>query len=163
MAIVVLHIDKLSGECGVKGFENDILCESFTQDADLEIDVTNNQRRTFHVPKINNMSIDRKMDLASGKLMQKMLSGKVDASDWVITCLKAQGDDDTSQMTMFMTVTLHLPIMAKHELNVNDGDTTERFEINCASVTYKYFAKGEDGSQTGFNQFGFDTIAGTVL
>lgn len=162
MAIVILYIPHVNGECGVKGYEQQILCESFTQDAELEIDVTNNMRRTFHVPKINHMSIDRKMDLASGRLMKKMLTGTVDTNDWTITCLKAMGDDET-QMSMFMTVALHLPILAKHEINVNDGDNTERFEINCASITYQYTGVGEDQTSSGSVGFGFDTIAGTVL
>ena len=162
MSIVIINIPDIQGECGVKGYEQDVLCESFTQDADLEIDVTNNQRRTFHVPKINNMSIDRKMDSASGKLLRKMLTGKVDTNDWTIFCLKAMGEDE-QQMSMFMSVTLHLPILAKHELNINDGDTTERFEINCASVHYNYTTTLQDNSTTGNLPFGFDTIAGTVL
>ena len=162
MSMVVLEVPGITGECGVKGYEGMILCESYTQDAEMEIDSTTNQRRTMHVPRINNLSIDRKMDAASGMLLRKMLTGKVDITDWRIHCLRSLGDDSTQQVE-FLTIILNQPILTKHEVNVNDGDTTERLEINAVQVTYNYQYFKSDQTRAGNLSFGYNTIAGTVV
>lgn len=162
MSMVILEIPGITGECGVKGYEGMILCESMTEDAEMEIDTSTNQRRTMHVPKVNNMQLERKMDAASGMLLRKMLTGKVDTMDWQIHCLRALGDDSTQQVE-YLTIILHQPILTKYEVNVNDGDTTERLETNAVQVTFNYQYFKSDNTKAGNLSFGFNTIAGTVI
>lgn len=161
MALVILEIPSIPGESGVDSYQNMILCDSMGQDIELEIEVTQNQRRTFHVPKVSNITLERKMDKATAGLIKNILTGKVDTSDWKVHCLKALGEDGQMQKE-FMTITLKKPILSKHTLSVNEGDTTESFEINAADITWVYTPYDGTNAAQGQLSVEFDTIAGTI-
>jgi type VI protein secretion system component Hcp len=162
MAQVILEIPTVQGECEVEGFSGMILCESLAQDMDIEIEPSSNARRTVHIPKINNIGIERKWDLASSGLIRSILTAKVDTDDWKIHCLKALGDDD-SQQKEFLTIVLKKPILAKHGLSVTEGDTTESIEINAVEVEWIYLAYDSTNANTGQKSIGFNTITGKVF
>ena len=77
MSMVILEIPEVKGECRVKtkqvDFTDMILCESLSQDMEVEMEVTTNARRTVHTPKVNNITLERKWDIASPKLISLLL------------------------------------------------------------------------------------------
>lgn len=160
MSQVILEIPGVTGECGVTGYENQILCESFSHEMETEIETTVNQRRTVHVPTINNFQLSRKWDQASTQLIKTMLNAKV-GSDWKIHCLKSLGDDAQMQVE-FLTITLKKPVLASFNLEVADGDTTESFSINAVEVTWTYKAHGQDQTPGGNTSVTFNTISGAI-
>jgi type VI protein secretion system component Hcp len=161
MALVILEIPDVKGESQVKNFEQMIICDSFAQDTEMEIDATMNQRRTFHVPKINNFSLERKMDLASAQILKKMLTGAVDKNTWIIHFFKAAGDNENMQVE-FLKITIEKPILAKHSMTINDGEPTETFEINATKITWAYTQFKEDNSKGGSVTFSFEPLKGIV-
>jgi type VI protein secretion system component Hcp len=162
MAVVILEIPSIQGESGVANYQNMILCDSMGQDIELEIEVTQNARRTFHVPKVNNITLERKMDKATAGLIKSILSGKVDTSAWKIHCLKALDQNTATMQVEFMTITLVNPILSKHTLSVSESDTTESFEINSSNITWVYTPYGSQNNAAGQLSVQFDTIAGTI-
>jgi type VI protein secretion system component Hcp len=162
MAQVILEIPGVQGECELEGFAGMILCDSLAQDMEIEIEPTSNARRTVHIPKINNITMERKWDLASSGLIKSILTAKVDTNDWKIHCLKALGGDDTQQKE-FLTIILKKPILAKHGLSVNEGDTTESLEINAVEVTWEYQAYDDSQNNIGQKAITFNTLTGKVV
>jgi type VI protein secretion system component Hcp len=161
MSMVILEIPNVEGECKVQGFEGKILCESLSQDMNVEMEVTTNARRTVHVPKVENITLERKWDKASPKLISRLLRAAPD-TDWKIHCLKPLGDGEL-QWVEFLTIELKNPLLAKHSLSVNEGDTTESIEINATNITWSY--KLYDETQTFKGNGGgveFDLLTGSV-
>ena len=162
MALVILEIPGVKGESSVEKYERMILCDSFSQDCELEIEPTQNARRTIHVPKINNLSLERKMDAATPFILRKMLTAKVDDQKWKIHCLKGLGVDGSMQVE-FMTIELKHPILSKHTMSVNEGDTTETLEINAVEITWTYIPYSENQKGQGQIPVTFDTLKGKVV
>lgn len=162
MAQVILEIPSIEGECQVDGFTGQILCDSLSQDMEIEIERTKNARRTVHIPTINNIAIERKWDTASPGLIKAILQASVDQKDWKIHCLRGLGEDGLQQKE-FLTIVLKKPILAKHALNVNEGDTTESIEINAVEVVWEYTAYDDQQKAKGMKSIGFNTLSGKVF
>jgi type VI protein secretion system component Hcp len=162
MSTVVLDIPNVEGDCQLEGFQGKILCESLSHDLELEIEMSTNSRRSVHTPKINNIALERKWDSASTELIKRLLLGKVDTNEWTIHCLKAMGDDGL-QYKEFLTMKLVKPILAKHSLNVNEGDTTESIEINAVEIQWTYKPHDDTHAVKGNKPIGFDSLKGKVV
>lgn len=161
MSMVIMKIPAVDGECKVQKYEGLILCESLSHDMEVEMEVTTNARRTIHTPKVNNISIDRKWDTSSPELIKRLLRAAVVDDEWTIHCLKTAGNDN-NQMIEYLTMVLTNPIIAKHTLNVNEGDTTETIEINATKITWKYQSYNEKQQKAGSSGVTFDLLTGTV-
>lgn len=162
MSLIILEIPGVVGECDVEKYEGMIICDSLTQGATLEIEPSQNQRRTMHVPKVNNIAINRKFDKASPNLLRGMLTGQVGPAPWKIHCLRSLGDDSSSQVE-FLTIILAQPLLATHNLNISEGDTTEDFEINAVEITWIYNPSDSMQKQQGQFPFGFNTLKGKLV
>lgn len=162
MAQVILEIPGLEGECQVLGHEKQIMCESLTHDMEIEIEQTANARRTVHIPKINNLSLERKWDHASPGLIKKILQASVDGVEWKVHCLKGLGEEGHQQKE-FLTLVLRKPILSKHSLNVNEGDTTESLEINAVEIEWHYSLYDDLQKHKGNKSVGFNTLTGKVF
>lgn len=165
MSMVVLEVPDVPGESqimltGGKKLVDKIVCDSLSHEMSLEMEVTQNARRTFHIPKVENFTIERKWDLASVKLIQLMLTGKV-KGPWKIYCLKAAGEEQY-QWEIFLTITLVNPLLAKHSQNVSEGDTTESLEINATNITWEYVRRSETQANVGGNHVTYDVLTGEV-
>ncbi|HYG86106.1 MAG TPA: type VI secretion system tube protein Hcp [Azospirillum sp.] len=147
MSMVILQVEGISGECQVEGFKDQILCESLSHDMTVEMEVTTNARRTVHVPKVENITLERKWDIASPKLISRLLRAQSD-KEWKIHCLKPLGDEG-NQFVEFLTLELKNPLLAKHSLSVSEGDTTESLEINATEINWIYKLSNETNKATG--------------
>jgi type VI protein secretion system component Hcp len=169
VSMVILEIPIIKGECKVVTKEKDytgmILCESLSQDMNVEMEVSTNARRTVHVPKVENIALERKWDKASPKLISKLLRGSP-GDVWKIHCLKPIGDGgDTNsgyQWGEFLTIELADPMIAKHSLSVNEGDTTESLEINATNITWIYTVYDEKMTAAKGGGVEFNLLTGKV-
>ncbi|MBP2310098.1 hypothetical protein GBZ48_19770 [Azospirillum melinis] len=165
MSMVILEIPEVKGECRVKtkqvDFTDMILCESLSQDMEVEMEVTTNARRTVHTPKVNNITLERKWDIASPKLISLLLRAGVKGETWKIHCVKPLGDDEF-QWVEFLTLELTNPLLSKHSLSVSEGDTTESLEINATKITWVYKQYDEKQTSQGGGGVSFDLLTGAV-
>lgn len=136
MSMVILEIPEIKGECQVEKYTNMILCESLSHDMTVEMEVSTNARRTVHAPKVENITLERKWDIASPQLISRLLRAQSD-KPWKIHCLKPLSDDEF-QWVEFLTLELTNPLLAKHSLSVSEGDTTESLEINATEINWVY-------------------------
>jgi len=162
MSQVILEIPNIKGECQVTNYVNQIMCESLSHDMEIEIEPSSNARRTVHVPKVNNISLERKWDNASPGLIKAILQASVDKQDWKVHCLRGLGEEG-SQQKEFLTMILKKPILAKHSLSVNEGDTTESIEINAVEIIWEYTAYDDQQTPLGTKAIGFNTLSGKVF
>ena len=164
MSMVILEIPNIKGECKVKtkakDFTGMILCDSLSQDMNVEMEVSTNARRTVHTPKVENLTLERKWDAASPKLISRLLRAQT-AEPWKIHCLKPLGDTEY-QWAEFLTLELKDPLLAKHTLNVNEGDTTETLEINATQITWTYKQYDEGQVHKGGGGVIFNLLTGLV-
>ncbi len=161
MSMIILSIPEIAGECQVEKFEKKILCESLSHDMTVEMEVTTNARRTVHTPKVENITLERKWDIASPKLISRLLRAQSDEV-WKIHCLKPMSDDDF-QWVEFLTLELKNPLLAKHSLSVSEGDTTESLEINATEINWVYKLTDHKNKEVSGN-FGvsFNLLTGRV-
>ncbi|CAO3450760.1 T6SS component Hcp [Azospirillum argentinense] len=168
MSMIILDIPNVAGESSVEiaggvVFKDKILCESLSQDMTVEMEVSTNARRTVHTPKVENITLERKWDRASPKLISLLLrSANSDTAkkQWTIHCLKPIGD--THQWGEFLTIELSNPLIAKHSLSVSEGDTTETIEINATEIYWTYKRYTEDQKHEGGGGVKFNLLKGTV-
>ncbi|WP_207482422.1 Hcp family type VI secretion system effector [Arenibaculum pallidiluteum] len=163
MSQVILEIPGVNGECALKDYKDMILCESLSHDLELEIEMSTNARRTVSTAKINNIALERKWDAASVHLIRRLLRGtaqKEPDKPWIIHCLKALGGEN--QYVEFLTMKLTHAILAKHSLNVNEGDTTESIEINATKIEWIYAPHDASNTNPGKHTAEYDSLQGTV-
>ncbi|MCW2242965.1 type VI secretion system tube protein Hcp [Azospirillum canadense] len=161
MSMVILEIPKIEGECQVENYQKMILCESLSHDMNVEMEVSTNARRTVHTPKVENIALERKWDLASPKLISRLLRAQSDEV-WKIHCLKPLSDDNF-QWVEFLTLELTSPMLSKHSLSVSEGDTTESIEINATEINWVYKLQDEKNKKTGGSMgVSFNLLTGRV-
>lgn len=145
MPDIILDLEGIEGESNIEGFDNKIVCTSFSFGAMQPVDRSRNATRTGGTVEVNNISLARDHDKASTALMAALFTGK----SWdsaTIHFLKATGVADTGNEE-FMTITLSNVIIADMNFGGSAGgyNMTESLSLSFSKIEFEYKVQTEAG------------------
>ncbi len=145
MPDIILDLEGIEGESNIEGFDNKIICTSFSFGAHQPIDFSRNATRTGGTVEVQNISLMRDHDKASTALMAALFTAKSWDSG-TIHFIKATGQADVGNEE-FMTITLTNVIIADMNISGNSGGSTmsESLTLSFSKIEFEYKVQTEAG------------------
>jgi type VI protein secretion system component Hcp len=129
----------LEGECRQMDYYKMLLVETVGWDVTVSEASGSSQRRTTHMPEIETISLERRIDVASATLKRWTVNSYVSTDPWEIYFLRSMGSPDEGPTRVcFMTVQLYNPLITKYEFNAGSGSFTESLEVSATKIKWTY-------------------------
>jgi len=170
----------IEGESELTGFEDMILCNQVSYDISVETEMNYESGRTIHMPTLSAITIERDVDIATAELTRFALAHRVSETPWEIYFLKSANEGlsnaggrpllgytiasllGTSRHIVYMTLKLHLPLITKQDISMEEEGMRETLEINVGGVEWSYTVTDIDQRKLGHVGFKFNMQTGTV-
>lgn len=145
MPDIILDLEGIEGESNIEGFDNKIICTSFSFGGRQPVDFSRNASRTGGTVDVNPISLTRDFDKASTALMSALFTGK----SWdtaTIHFLKAVGTADVGNEE-FLTITLTNAIIGDMSLGGSAGGIpmSESLTLSFSKIEFEYKVQTESG------------------
>ncbi len=149
---------KFKGESNIDGFDDLIVCESFSFGASQPLDLGRGTNRTSGTMSISEIQLSRQFDSSSVPLLHAMFSGELFATV-TINFLKAAGNDEKAH-ELFLAVTLTNAIFSSVSYSGAAGGSvmSESLSIGFTKIEYDYKVQKEDGTLDGSKKASFDLL-----
>jgi type VI secretion system secreted protein Hcp len=147
------------GESLIEGFEDLIVCESFSFGATQPLDLGRGTNRTAGTMSISEIQLSRQHDLSSTPLLHAMFSGKV-FEKVKINFLKAASNSDQAN-DLFLVVELSEAIFSSVSYSGASGGSvmSESISIGFVAIEFDYkVQKPEDGTLEGSIKASFNLL-----
>lgn len=153
----------IAGECQLMDYYKMLLVESVEWNISVSEEAASTPRRTTHLPNIEAVKMNRRIDSASSVLNRWALNSHVSTDPWQVYFLRtmAPGSEGPTR-GCFMTMTLHNPLITKYEFDVGEGDIFENIEVSATQIEWTYQLVGDNQLSTGQKTIGYDMQTGMV-
>jgi type VI secretion system secreted protein Hcp len=158
MPDIILDLAGIDGESNVDGFDNKIICESFSFGASQPVDYSRNTARTTGTVNVSDISLTRNYDISSTELLAALFAAK----SWdtcTIHFLKAANVEDAGQAE-FLKITLTNPIISNLSFAGSAGGMSESLTISFTKIEFEYKVQAEGGELGGAVTAEWDVLAG---
>jgi len=155
---IILDLDGITGESNVDGFDDKVICESFSFGASQPIDYSRNTARTTGTVNVSDISLTRNYDKSSVPLLAALFAAKNWATG-TIHFLKAAGVDNDGQEE-FLKITLTNAIISNHSFAGSAGGMSESVTISFTKIEFEYKVQSESADLGGSVTAEWDVLAG---
>lgn len=155
----------IRGECDLLGYETMVMLESISFGIDVKSVLSEDGRRTVHLPALSKFSLHRKVDLATPEITKWTLGARVAQAPWTIYFFRALGGFmglETNSHTCDLELTLRRALITDQNVSFDGSDPTETIEVSAPEVSWTYYAHGSAGWPEGRVSYGFDIQKGWV-
>ena len=150
--------EKFKGESNLDGFDDLIVCDSFSVGATVPLDLGRGTNRTAGSVHISEVSFSRQFDSSSIPLLNATFSGEV-FKKMTIHFLKAAGTDEKAHEE-FLSVELKDAIFSNVSYSgaSGGGNMMESISVGFTAIDFKYKVQKDDGSLDGAVVASFDML-----
>jgi type VI secretion system secreted protein Hcp len=151
---------KFKGESDIDGFNDLIICDSFSVGATMPVDMGRGTNRTSGAMHISEIQLSRQFDSSSVPILRAMFSGEV-FKLMKLNFLKAAATDNDAY-DLFLKVELKDAIFSNVSYSGASGGSNmmESLSISFADIEFDYKVQKDDGTLDGSIKAGFDLHKG---
>lgn len=158
MPDIILDLEGIDGESNIDGFDDKIICESFSFGASQPMDYSRNTARTVGTVNVSDITLSRNFDKSSTELLAALFAAKSWATA-TIHFLKAAAVEDDGQQE-FLKVTLTNCVISNHNFAGSAGGMSESLTLSFTKVEFEYKVQQEDGTLSGQVTASWDVLKG---
>ena len=144
------------GESDIDGFNDLIICDSFSVGINVPLDLGRGTNRTAGTAHISEVTFSRQFDSSSTPLLHATFSGEV-FEKMTIHFLKAAGNDSKAHEE-FLTVELKDAIFSNVSYSGSSGGSSmmESLSVGFVAIEFEYKSQKDDGTLEGAKKASFD-------
>ena len=154
MDTIILQIADIKGNCDIKGFEEQIIVQSFNHSASIPMQMDRaNTERTSGRPSFSEINFSKECDIATPALYAACVSG-TKLGDAKIHIGRTEGK-------VFMSLieyVLSNAMVSSVSTSGGGGQPNDSFSLNYTKITQVYTQQKEDSNVKGSAGFGWDLI-----
>lgn len=151
------------GESQITGYEDRIICDSFSFGATQPSDISRNKSRTVGSVNVSSVSLTRQFDNSSVAILNSLFTGKaIDTAK--LEFLKAADETGAAAQELFLTVTLTNPLIESYNVSgSNGGYMSESLSLTFTDISFEYHVQEETGSMNdGIVSATYDILTGSA-
>jgi type VI protein secretion system component Hcp len=156
----------IQGVCEIAGYETHVSADSVSYSIEVDAQMNQMGRRITSEPVVSEVTITRKVDVATNDITHRSLSLSVDVAPWSIYFFRTVGGGPEQEGTyvtrhqLYLTLTLAKPLITSQNISVDETKMTETIKVSASAFDWVYIAYDQDNEPVGQIAYDFDVQFG---